>query len=154
MPILIVLFILNFLLSIKKKKILFIIVLFVTMVIYKFKNFTKKFYDCKDWVQGLNNTSIDNDKNKYGCLIKVPKSCYYNLGKYFLDQFKINSVDCNKNAIKGRDNLLKFSKSRYINENTIHIGFPLTNKNEKIYLDENYCLLRNFIVINLIDMNI
>ena len=108
------------------------------LVIYRLKNLIKKFTDCTDWVQGLNNTSIDNDKNKYGCVIKVPKSCHYKYLHYFLDRFKIYSDDCNKKALKSRDNLLKFSESPYIDGNTIHFGFPIVNKEEKLFLDENY----------------
>ena len=39
--------------------------------------FVNSYFDYKDWEKGLNNTDIDNNKNKYGCLIKIPKSCTY-----------------------------------------------------------------------------
>ena len=39
--------------------------------------FVNSYFGCNDWGKGLNNTYIDNNKNKYGCLIKIPKSCTY-----------------------------------------------------------------------------
>ena len=42
-----------------------------------FRIFFNSYFDYKDWEKGLNNTYIDNNKNKYGCLIKIPKSCTY-----------------------------------------------------------------------------
>lgn len=39
--------------------------------------FINSYFDCKDLGKGLNNTYIDNNKNKYGCLVKIPKSCTY-----------------------------------------------------------------------------
>ena len=39
--------------------------------------FVNSYFDCKDREKGSNNNHTDNNKNKYGCLIKIPKSCTY-----------------------------------------------------------------------------
>ena len=111
--------------------------------------------NCKDWSKGLNNTSIDNDNKKYGCKIKLPNSCPYKIGKYFFDRNKISSDNCNKEGIYSREKLLMISKSPYINQNTSHIGYPLVNKNEKLFLDnENFFIsLKKYSFDNLVDMN-
>ena len=91
-PILIILIISKYCLSIKK-----IVVVFVFLSIYIFLNyFPKDIFDCKDWVKVLNNTSIDNNEKDNGRRIKIPKSCSYKIGKYFFDRYKISSPDCYK----------------------------------------------------------
>ncbi len=152
-PISVFLYIINYLLFLKKKQFLLLIFFLILLLIFSCKYFIKTFVDCSDWEKGLNNTSINNDKNKYGCLIKIPESCPYKIGKYFLDNFKNSFVKCYKDVLNSRNNLLKFSKSPYINKDTFHIGFPLINKEERLYLLENFYLLRSYISENLIDMN-
>ena len=56
---------------------------------YKIPNFF-----CDDWVKGLNNTSIDNDDEKYGCKIKTPKYCQYKLFSSIQDYTKILGINC------------------------------------------------------------
>jgi hypothetical protein len=114
----------------------------------------KNIIDCNDWEKGLNNTSIDNNPEKYECIIKTPKLCPYKIGKFFFDRFINSSENCYKNMLNSRKNILKFSKSPYINENTLHIGYPLINKEERAYLSKNYYSLRTYISETLIDMNI
>ena len=94
---------------------------------------------------------IENNKNDHGCLILIPKSCTYKIGKYFFDRFSVSSPKCYKQALKSREILLKFSKSPYINKNTIHIGFPAINKDDKIFREEISSLSR-YVSKNLIDM--
>ena len=115
--------------------------------------FLKNIIDCNDWEKGLNNTSIDNNPEKYECIIKTPKLCPYKIGKFFFDRFINSSENCYKNMLNSRKNILKFSKSPYINENTLHIGYPLINKEERAYLSKNYYSLRTYISETLIDMN-
>jgi hypothetical protein len=83
--------------------------------------------NCKDWQKGLNNTYIENDVKKYGCQIQFPKTCYYKIGTYFVDLTKLYKIEC-KGEKKGRDKLLGFSKSPYINSNTQRFGFPINTK--------------------------
>ena len=56
-------------------KLLIIIVYFGILFIVGYFNYDLFKYtsDCNDWIQGLNNTSIENNKTKYGCQIQVPK---------------------------------------------------------------------------------
>ena len=68
-------YLIKYLLFIKNKKTFFVYTLLTMMFFSEF--FVNSYFDCKDWGKGLNNTYIDNNKNKYGCLIKIPKSCTY-----------------------------------------------------------------------------
>ena len=56
-------------------------------------------------------------------------------------------------GINQRDKILRSSKSPYINKNTMHIGFPLTNKDEIFFSDMNYSTYRRHIFENYIDMD-
>ena len=140
----------KFIFSFKKKKILFFSLI---LFIYAFENIIYDFINCKDWEIGLNNTSINNDMNKYECLIQIPKLCPYKIGKYFLDQNKFSFLDCKIMGTNQRDKILSSSKSQYINKNTMHIGFPLTNKDEIFFSDMNYSTYRRHIFENYIDMD-
>ena len=153
--ILILISFLRYLLLFKKKKIIFLYLETLLIFLYLFQNILNNYIICNDWAKGLNNTSIDNDKNKYNCQIQIPKSCPYKFGKFFLDRNKFSPIDCSKGETGSRKKILKYSKSRYINENncTLHIGFTLTNKEEKFFKDMNYSSFRNYIYENFIDMN-
>ena len=120
---------------------------------YYLSIFIYSFIDCKEWPYGLNNTSIDNDKKKYGCQIKIPKTCPYKIGKYILDKNTFLSIDCSKNGENSRKNLLQVSKSPFINEKTLHIGYPIVNKNEKLFSSSNFEFLKKYVYSNLVDMN-
>ena len=90
---------------------------------YKFPNFA-----CGDeWVKGLNDTSIENDEIRYGCQIKIPKNCQYKLFSRFLDFTKIFHINCSHKKISSRTDIIRHSKSPYINEKTKRFGFPYTN---------------------------
>ena len=86
------------------------------------------YMNCSDWPKGLNNTYIENDSNKYGCQIKIPIYCSYHLGQYFLDITKLQGKKCSDRNGNEKENLLKYSKSPYVNKNTKRIGYPITNK--------------------------
>ena len=150
--ILLFLYLTKYLLSIKNKKIIFVYTLLTMMFYTEF--FVNSYFGCNDWGKGLNNTYIDNNKNKYGCLIKIPKSFAYKIGKYFFDVFKTYSPNCYKKALNSREKLLKYSKSPYINNNTLHFGIPVITKDENVFHKENYNLLYEYISKHLIDMNI
>ena len=90
---------------------------------FNFPNFT-----CDDWEKGLNNTSIDNNEEKYGCKIKLPKYCQYKVFSPYQDLTKILGVNCSKKKSNSRKVILKNSKSLYITKNTKKFGFPSTNK--------------------------
>ena len=101
----------------------------------------------------MNNTFIDNNREKYGCQIQFPESCPYKIGKYFLDRNRYFPLDCKNEGLNSREKLLKSSKSIYINPQTLHIGFPLINKDEKFFTFFNFSQFRNLYFENLIDMN-
>lgn len=145
-----ILLFLKILLSFNKKFIL-IFALSLLLFFYSFKKIIFQFTSCFDWPKGLNNTYIDNDEKKYSCSIKIPKYCIYKIGKYFLDKDRFSS--CSKQLKDPRETILKASKSPYINENTLHIGFPLTNRDEKFFYDMNPGDYKTHFLKNLIDMN-
>ena len=120
-------------------------------------NYLNSYINCKDWKKGLNNTSIENNEQKYGCQIIFPKICLYKLGKYFFDVTKNNKFECGKTDTKKK--LLYYSNSPYINNNTIRFGYPLTNKDPfffKDFIQEDHIARGLFFktcLNNLIDMD-
>ena len=150
-PIFIFIYIIKYLLFIKNKKIIFIYIFLIAIIMFQISY--NIIYYCNDWGKGLNNTFIENNKTKYGCLIKIPKTCPYKIGKYFLDRFRTDSPNCLKNGLKSKQILFKFSKSPYINKETNHFGFPIINKEVKLFHLENFLNLKKYVARNLIDMN-
>ena len=49
--------------------------------------------NCDDWPLGLNNTYLVNNKSKYGCQIRLPKSCTYKILNWSQDVSKITKLD-------------------------------------------------------------
>jgi hypothetical protein len=135
----------------KKKKIVIIIALSIILFINSFGNKFSGLISCFDWPKGLNQTSIDNDKNKYSCMIRIPKYCVYKIGRLFLDKDRFSS--CSKQLYNPRELILKKSRSPYIDKNTLHIGFPLTNKNEKFFQDMSQNDFVSTYYQDFIDMN-
>ena len=134
---------------------LFIYVLFLSLGIYAIYYFIiLNGSNCDDWGKGLNNTSIDNNSAKYSCQIQYPTKCTYKAIYFFQDYTKILRKNCAKMTKENlRDNLLKTSKSRFINANTTHFGYPLSNKDPKSIKEaKRNTLLINFLN-NLVDMN-
>ena len=150
-PNLLILFVFNYVLSVKKKKIIYILGMLFIYILINYIN--ANIYNCKDWEKGLNNTFIDNNIYENGCIIQTPKSCAYKLGKYFLDNFKLSSEDCYKQGLKSRNKLLKYSKSPYIHKDTYHFGFPIINKEENLFKLNNFYYLSKYVSSHLIDMN-
>lgn len=151
--VLLVLFITKYLLFLKNKKYIILFAEIFLVVLYLFRKVINNSTTCDGWEKGLNNTSIDNNINKYKCLIKIPKYCPYKIGRFFLDVNRLSPLDCNVSAADSRKKMLKHSKSPFINENTTHIGYPLTNKEEELFLDINFNKYQNFIFDHLIDMD-
>ena len=127
------------------KYILLIYIIFLIISLFSFFNFS--FLKCHNWPKGLNNSFIENDNNKYSCNIQFPKYCPFQIGKYFLDVSKLTNVKCGLDETK--INIIKFSNSNTINENSKFIGFPITNKNPICYDNP----LENFVSRNLININ-
>ena len=111
--------------------------------------------NCDDWEMGLNNTSIENSNIKYGCQIKHPHFCVYKVFNKFQDMTKIKKKSCQSRISNEKANLLKKSKSPYVNDKTKVIGYPLTNKCPVCSLDYFFNtdhLLREYFYNNLVDM--
>jgi hypothetical protein len=107
--------------------------------------------NCNDWARGLNDTQIENNKNKYSCNIVFPTICPYKIGKYIFDFSKIKGVKCEGNNKNTKYKLLKFSEFHYINKNTKRVGFPLVNKSPFLLLNHNS--ISKFIKKRIVDMD-
>ena len=139
----------------KKKKIYLIIYICVLLsFIIFFIIMSNVYMNCSDWPKGLNNTYIENDINKYGCQIKIPVYCSYHFGQNFLDLTKLQGIKCSDRKGNEKENLLKYSKSPYVNKNTKRIGYPITNKDLKYFKGGNiYYTFEPNVAKNLVDMD-
>jgi hypothetical protein len=137
----------------KKRKLFILTYLLIILFIFVFYLilFTVVPSNCKDWDKGLNNTYLDNNSTKYGCQIYTPKKCGVNT-----DLTKIKGKNCKTYKMTGsRQQLLKGSKSPYVNHNSKRIGYPLTNKDQiclKDFLDVDN-LIQKYFYKNLVDMD-
>ena len=147
----IVIILLNCIIFSKKNKILLVYIFSIIILLFLTKKLLYNFANCKNWELGLNNTYIDNDKKKYGCLIKLPKFCPFKIGRQFFDKFP--SLDCTKKRLTTRLGILRSSKSPFINNKTLNFGFPLTNQNEKFFFDMDYDTFMGKVFEHYIDMN-
>ena len=101
---------------------------------------------------GISGLLIIGNINKFGCRIRKPKYCPYKLMKYFLDITEKAGIKCG-NSSNTKKKILKYSKSKYINDTTQIIGFP--NSNDKIFWSNKSNLNKTISTIlseNLIDM--
>ena len=109
--------------------------------------------NCNDWPKGLNNTYIENDKEKYGCQIRFPKKCEYKIIRYLMDFSKLGHITCLNKKKDARKNILKHSKSPHTSQNTVKFGFPLTNIDEGRKDGKDDIILKNYTFGNLMDMD-
>ena len=112
--------------------------------------------NCVDWGKGLNNTFIENDRQKHGCHLHHPTRCADKFFKYFQDYTKMSNKDCKTYKVSNsRKEILKYSSSPYINKDAKRIGFPLTNKDPICFEDFGYeeNIIYNYIFRNLVDMD-
>lgn len=130
-------------------KIFKFISIFILLLIYKY--ITPSIF-CHGWEKGLNNTSIENQIDIYGCKIEKPKLCPNIIFRYFLDYTKLLNINCTNNR-NNREIILKNSKSHYINSNTSKFGFPSTNKCPEGCIDGiNDIYLKEYILNNIFDV--
>ena len=109
---------------------------------------------CKNWEYGFNNTKLNNDKSIYPCSIIIPNhNCYLNFLGPFFDFSK--SMSCSNRKEEEKTNLKLISNSKYINENTKRIGFPITTHKNNFILNikKNSKNLYDEIMKNLVDMD-
>ena len=136
-----------------KNKINIVLKLFIIIILYIIYNYKIPNFYCDDWVKGLNNTSIDNDDEKYGCKIKTPKYCQYKLFSSIQDYTKILGINCRIAKSNSKKNLLKKIKSNFISKKTKKFGFPYTNKGLIACLDGlDTEILKEFTFTNIFDM--
>ena len=131
--------------------IIFIIFISIFSIIYE--NYTS---DCEDWPKGLNNTYMDNNNStKYGCQIVFPRKCPYKVFSKFQDYTKLKGKDCKNFNFEGKQNLLKMSKSPYINDKINRVGYPLTNKDPICFIDfiDSNNLIEDYFLKNIVDMD-
>ena len=127
---------------------LFIIFFLFLIYKYQFPNI-----ECDDWEKGLNNTSIDNNEEIYGCRIKFPKYCQYKLLSSIQDYTKILRMNCSIKKTNSRKIILKKSKSPYITKYTKKFGLPYTNKGLIGCLDGlDSDILKEYVFGNLFDI--
>ena len=86
---------------------------------------------CNYWDKGLNNTPIDNDKNKYSCRIISPSKCYMNTLDGIFDFSKMGRFTCSTlpNQPTYRevlDNYNLYFDTKF-DEKVSVLNFPLTN---------------------------
>ena len=91
---------------------------------------------------------MDNNIKKNECKIRIPKHCYYKIGKYFLE-----SNPCVRISHNPRLYIIKNSKSPFINKNSMNLGFPLTNHNNKYLKRMNGISFKKLYLNDVIDMN-
>ena len=128
---------------------LFVICLFFLIYIFKFPNFV-----CDDWSKGLNNTYIDNDEEKYGCKIRIPKYCQYKVFSKYQDLTKLLGINCEKKKKNSRKVIFEKSKSPYINKDTKKFGFINTNEGMIGCQDGlGYPVVKQYIANNLFDVD-
>ena len=121
----------------------------ILLIKCKFPNFV-----CNDWNKGLNNTYIHNDDSKYGCKIRIPKYCHYQVLSKYQDLTKFLGINCTNKKSNSRKTILKKSKSPYITEKTNKFGYPLTNDGLmgcRDGLDEK--ILKEYVIDNLFDLD-
>ena len=128
------------------------IIFISSIIIYKEK--VKNKLRCKNWEIGLNKTKLDNNKEIYPCEIIIPNErCFINFLGPYLD-LSFNKSCSVRN--EGEKYILKsVSKSKYINEQTKRIGFPITTHKDNFNLkkQKNSKHLYNEVMNNLIDMD-
>ena len=139
-----------------KKRPIWIHLLFIFIILYLvYYLFNTKIISCDEWEKGLNNTSIENNINKFGCQIKFPKKCPYKIGKYFLDFTKLKRIKCENRNLNGLNIILKSSKSLFLSNQSKRIGYPIANKKSIFFIDYNDDKneFYNYFLNNLIDMD-
>ena len=154
---LIIIFPLNILVYIirkRNKKYIIIFIVSILIIVQSYLFLSDYYTNCNDWKYGLNNTILENDINKHGCIIQTPNSCPYKIGKYFFDRAQNKRDICYENT-NTKKRLIKYAKNKYINENSKRIGYPLTYQDLEIHngLPNNSDRVKNLIYNNLVDLD-
>ena len=141
-------------LLIKSRYRYFIFLIIILLIISFILIYKINLVNCDEWSLGLNNTYLQNDKNKYGCQIKLPKVCTYKIFQNTQDITKIKKIDCTKEKKDARKILLNTLTSPFVNNNTKKVGYPKTNADEIGGIDgKDKWVLLNYTYENMLDMN-
>ena len=137
-PILLLIMIVVSLIMKKKYIILLIILAILVSLIIVYNNLPG--FSCDYWSRGLNNSIIDNDKNKYPCGILQPgkNKCYLKKFDGIFDASKIFRPSCSAESIikKEKEIFLKSLSNRYYGVSKLnHFGYPITTKSDKYNMD-------------------
>ena len=126
----------------------------LSILFFSVYNFNPPNFTCDDWEKGLNNTSIDNNAEIYGCKIKYPKYCQYKVLSKYQDLTKILGIDCSHKNFNSRKKFLEESNSPYITKFTKKFGFPYTNKGFFCCNDDlDYKTFKKYVANNLFDVD-
>ena len=138
----------------RNKKYIVIFIVSILILVQSYLFFSDYYTNCNDWIYGLNNTILENDINKHGCIIQIPNSCPYKIGKYFFDRSQNKKDICLENK-DTKKKLIKCAKNKYINKNSKRIGYPLTYQDIEIHngLRNNSLRVKNLIYNNLVDLD-
>ena len=118
----------------KNYKTVFYIIIIILGVIIYFN--TLPGFSCDFWPYGLNNTRVDNDKNKYACELMMPgkDKCYLRKMDGVFDFSRIFRPSCAAESVLGEE------KQRFLNSlddkffgvsKLNHFGYPITTVPEK-----------------------
>ena len=109
---------------------------------------------CDNWEKGLNNTSIDDNNEIYGCKIERPKYCEYKVFSPFQDFTKLLGINCSYKQSNYRKIIQEKSRSPYITKNTKKFGFPSTNNGLVATIDGlDNKILKEYVSDNIFDVN-
>lgn len=127
----------------KRRKIFWIIILFIITIPISFNFLIMSITSCDNYKLNLNNTSIKNSKND-GCYFINPKNCAMNLYEKFFDLNKFVKIDYNskKNFIDFVINKTKYQSTSRIGipymKDSIFLKHPFHSWNMKKFLWDNY----------------
>ena len=102
----------------------------------------------------MNNTSIDNNEEKYGCKIRLPKYCPYKVLAPYQDFTRILGINCSLKKSNSINIILNKSNSPYITKETKRFGFPFTNNEIFGFIDGlDDKILKKYVGDNLFDVD-
>ena len=102
----------------------------------------------------MNNTSIDDNNEIYGCKIERPKYCEYKVFSPFQDFTKLLGINCSYKQSNYRKIIQEKSRSPYITKNTKKFGFPSTNNGLVATIDGlDNKILKEYVSDNIFDVN-
>ncbi len=140
--ILVIIYILSFIKTKKIKHLIILLSMIIVLIILYFSYQSK--FSCNDWHIGINNTRINNDRNKYKCYIKIPKVCYIKTFNGTFDISKYIRPTCVNDLIR-QDEFTTFKNAlgkTYLKD-CKRYGYPITTND--VYKPQKFNSLNDFI---------